>query len=77
MDQQNKLVYMGNEVILEKIISESSEQFNQRLKYIMNMENKKIDWKEAVRLSKIWHCINFLNCKYQPDIHYMVSKYDK
>jgi hypothetical protein len=69
--------YMGKEVTILQYLSESINQFNKRLEYIKKLENKEIDWKEANRLSKIWYCIKFKNCRYTPDVYHTVIKYDK
>jgi 3-polyprenyl-4-hydroxybenzoate decarboxylase len=69
--------YLGkNEKVLQ-YLSESDNQFNQRLKYIKKLENNKIVWKEANTLSKIWYNIKFKNCKYAPELNYKVINYDK
>ena len=57
--------------------SESNSQYNKRLEYIMKLEKANVCWKEANRLSKIWYCIKFKNCKYLPEVYHMVIRYDK
>jgi hypothetical protein len=72
-----KLTYLGNDVDIIQYISESNNQFNTRLEYIKKLENKKVDWKEAVRLSKIWYCIKYKSCRYSPEVYNKVISYDK
>ncbi len=69
--------YKNKPVQILKYISESNLQFNAKLDYIKKIEKNDIDWKEANRLSKIWYCIKYKNCKYTPEIYYKVMLYDK
>lgn len=77
MEINNKNInYLNKKVSILQYLSESNNQFNKRIDYIKLLENAKIDWKEAYRLSKIWYCIKYKNCKYSPDIHYKVISYE-
>ncbi len=69
--------YLNKEVSILQYLSESNEQFVKRTEYIKLLENAKVDWKEASRLSKIWYCIKYKNCKYSPEIYYKVISYEK
>lgn len=69
--------YMEEDVKCLQYLSESNNMFNKRLEYIKKLETAKVHWKEAQRLSKIWYCIKFKNCKYLPELYHMVIKYDK
>jgi hypothetical protein len=69
--------YMGKTEKVLSYLSETKIQFQKRLEYIKKLENNKINWKEANRLSKIWFCIKFKNCKYIPEVYHLVTKYDK
>jgi len=69
--------YMGKTEKVLSYLSETKLQFQKRLQYIKKLENLKINWKEAYRLSKIWFCIKFKNCKYIPEVYHLVTKYDK
>lgn len=60
--------YLNKTEQILKFLSESENQFQQRLEYIKNIENKKVEWKEAHRLSKIWYCIKFKKCRYPQEI---------
>lgn len=71
------IIYLGKEVSIIQYLSESDSQFAQRAKYIELLERAKVDWKEATRLSKIWYCIKFKNCKYAPEVYYKVISYEK
>lgn len=78
MERTNIVIeYMGQKVNILQYLSESNSQFNQRLEYIKKLEKNQIVWKEANRLSKIWYCIKFKNCRYQPDVYYSVINHDK
>ena len=69
--------YLEKSVDILQYLSESDTQFSQRLEYIKLLEKAKVDWKEATRLSKIWYCIKFKNCKYAPEVYYKVISYEK
>jgi hypothetical protein len=78
MESNNiEIEYMEQKVNVLQYLSESKSQFNQRLEYIKRLEKNQIVWKEANRLSKIWYCIKFKNCRYQHDVYYSVIKHDK
>ena len=78
MESNNiEIEYLGQKVNVLQYLSESKKQFNQRVEYIKKLEKNQIVWKEANRLSKIWYCIKFKNCRYQPDVYYGVIKHDK
>jgi len=70
------LNYLGQNVNILKFISESNSQFNKRLEFIKKMENEKVIWKEAHRLSKIWYCNKFKKCKYSNEIYQTIKKYE-
>jgi RNase P subunit RPR2 len=67
-----EIEYLGKKVNILKYNSESNNQFNKRLEYIKILEKKKIDWKEANRLSKIWYGIHCKKCKYLPNVYHSV-----
>lgn len=69
--------YLEKSVDILQYLSESDTQFSQRLEYIKLLEKAKVDWKEATRLSKIWYCIKFKNCKYTPEVYHKVISYEK
>jgi hypothetical protein len=69
--------YLGkNEEILQ-FLSESNSEFKKRLLYIKKLEEAKIVWKEANRLSKVWYNIEFKKCKYNQDLYLKVMRYTK
>jgi hypothetical protein len=72
-----EIEYMGNIIKVQIYLSESNIQFQKKLEYIKKLEKASIDWKEANRLSKIWYCIKFKNCRYTPEVYNMVIRYDK
>lgn len=76
MENNNReIIYMNKPIKILQYLSESNSDFNKRLEYIKNLENKDIDWKEAIKLSRLWYCINIKNCKYPPEIYNKVKKY--
>ena len=72
-----EIEYLENKVLILQYLSESNNQFKKRLDYIKKLEKKKIIWKEANILSKLWYFIKFKKCKYAPEIYYKVINYDK
>lgn len=64
-----RIIYNNEYVNILQFLSESENQFQQRLEYIKSIENENIIWKEANRLSKIWYCINFKKCKYSSELY--------
>ena len=65
METDYKIISYNNENLsILKYQSESTNQFNKRLEYIKKLEKKNINWKEALRLSRIWYGINIKKCKY-------------
>jgi len=59
-----EILYLGNKVKILRYLSESNYLFNQRLKYIENLEKKKIKWKDALNQTNLWYYNKFKNCKY-------------
>ena len=64
-----KITYLGQDIDIIQYISESNNQFNARLEYIKKLETKNINWKESIRLSKIWYCIKYKSCRYSPEVY--------
>ena len=78
METNNRTIeYMGVKVSIIQYLSESNNMFNKRLEYIKKIEAHNINWKEAYRLSKIWHCIKYKQCRYTPEVYHKVIQYDK
>jgi hypothetical protein len=72
-----KISYLGKDEKVLQYLSESDNQFNQRMNYIRKLESKNIVWKEANTLSKLWYNIKFKKCKYATEIYYKVINYEK
>jgi hypothetical protein len=69
MDKELNIVYLDTNEKIIKFNCESNKRFALRILFIKILENKKIKWKEANKLSKIWYNIKFNNCKYVPQIY--------
>ena len=69
--------YLNQKVQILQYLSESKNMFNKRLEYIKKLEAQNINWKEACRLSKIWHSIKYKQCRYIPEVYHKVIQYDK
>ena len=69
METQYKIInYLGQSVKVTQYLSESDEQFNNKLIIIKKLEEKNTPWKEANKLSKIWYNIKYKNCKYSYEL---------
>lgn len=64
-----EIIYMNNPQKILQYLSESNNDFNKRLEFIKTIEKRNIDWKEAIKLSKLWYCMTVKKCKYSPDIN--------
>jgi len=65
MESQYKTIkYQDKEVKVTQYLSESDEQFNNKLIIIKKLEEQNIPLKEANKLSKIWYNVKYKNCKY-------------
>jgi methionine synthase II (cobalamin-independent) len=73
----SNIIYLNNNYKITRFICETHNEFTSRLKYIKKIELDNIKFKEALRLSKIWYCIKYKNCKYSYDIYNSVMLYDK
>ncbi len=67
--QYKTIIYMNKEVKILQYLCESNNQFNQRLEFINKLEENNIEWKEANKLSNIWHNITFKKCKYPEELY--------
>lgn len=76
MDKEISITYNNKKELLSKLITESYNQFNQRIDYIHKLEKHNIVWKEAARLSVIWYCIKFLKCKYSESLNSKIISYE-
>jgi hypothetical protein len=67
--QYKTIIYQNKEVKILQYLSESNNQFNQRLEFIKKLDNANTEWKEAQKLSKIWHNITFKKCRYPQELY--------
>jgi hypothetical protein len=76
MENQSQIIkYNNKDETIIKFFSESDENFNSRLEVIKKFEEDKLEWKEALKLSKIYSNIKFKKCKYSPQIYFSIKKY--
>jgi hypothetical protein len=68
--------YLNDDINILKYISESNNQFNNRLIFMSKLEKKNINYKEALRLSKIWFSIKYKKCTFPYEIYNYVMQYD-
>lgn len=69
--------YQSKKEKILQYITESNVQFNKRLEYIKKLEKAGVSWTDAERLSKVWYCITFRNCRYTSDLYNKVISYQK
>ena len=78
METNNHIIqYKKQTVEILQYLSESNTRFKKRMEYINKLENEDIEWKEAVRLSRIWYCIKYLKCKYIQEVYHRVMNLAK
>ena len=70
------LSYLNQDVQILRFITESNNQYDARLEYIKKLESKKIIWKDAEKLSKVWHCIKYKSCRYHPELYNKVISFE-
>lgn len=76
MEEELNITYLNNSEKIIRFNSESNNRFNERLKIIKIFESKKLKWKEANKLSKIWYNIKYNKCKYSPNIYKLYIYYN-
>lgn len=74
MDIELKILYLQNQETIIKFCSESNKRFNKRIEFIKILENNKLKWKEAHKISKIWYNIIYNKCKYSQNIYLYIMK---
>tara|TARA_A100001015_G_C14450290_1_gene503851 strand:- start:120 stop:353 length:234 start_codon:yes stop_codon:yes gene_type:complete len=73
---EKNFLYMNKKVKLFKYHSESENFFNQRLEFLKNLEKEKVNFKDAIKYSKIWSNIKFKECIYNKKVLEIIRKYD-
>ena len=73
--QIHQIKYLDKNTEITQYLCESDEQFILRIELIKKLEEKKIDYKQALKLSKIYYNIKFKKCKYTPVVYNMIRNY--
>ena len=73
--QIHQIKYLDKNTEITQYLCESDEQFISRIELIKKLEEKKIDYKQALKLSKIYYNIKFKKCKYTPVVYNMIRNY--
>lgn len=73
--QIHQIKYLDKDMKITQYLCESDEQFTLRIELIKKLEEKKIDYKQALKLSKIYYNIKFKKCKYTPVVYNMIRNY--
>ena len=73
--QIHQIKYLDKNTEITQYLCESDEQFTLRIELIKKLEEKKIDYKQALKLSKIYYNIKFKKCKYTPVVYNMIRNY--
>jgi hypothetical protein len=76
MDEEININYLNSNEIIIKFNYESNKRFKKRLEYIKILENNKINWKDALKLSKVWYNIKYNGCKYSSILYNQYLKYN-
>lgn len=71
------IIYNNNKEKVLQFVTESNTQFEKRKEYIKTAETKKYNFKEAIRLSKIWYCIMYRHAQYDKEIYTLVMNVTK
>ena len=76
METQTHIIkYKNKDETIIQFMSESNEIFNSRLDILKKLEKDDIEWKEALKISKIYYNVKFKNCKYSNQVYFLVKKY--
>lgn len=73
---EKNIKYLGKNFKIYQFYSESNNFFNKRLNFISKLENDKIPYKEALKMSKAWQNIKYKKCKYKKKLYEKIKKYD-
>tara|TARA_B110000858_G_C17664925_1_gene409064 strand:- start:91 stop:324 length:234 start_codon:yes stop_codon:yes gene_type:complete len=74
---EKELKYLNKSVKIFKYHSESENYFNQRLEFLKKLEISNVNFKDAVKFSKIWSNIKFKECRYNLKVYNNIKKFDK
>jgi hypothetical protein len=73
--QIHKIIYLDKEEKITQFLLESDEQYKDRIEFIRKLEKENINWKECIKLSKIYYNVKYRKCKYIPYIYNKIKKY--
>lgn len=73
--QEHIIIYLNTQSNIVQFLSESNEQFKDRLELIKKLEKNNIDFNNAINISKIYYNVKYKKCKYTPFVYNRVKKY--
>jgi len=73
--QEHMIIYLNTQSNIVQFLSESNEQFKDRLELIKKLEKNNIDFNNAINISKIYYNVKYKKCKYAPFVYNRVKKY--
>ena len=76
MELTKEITFKNQKYKIDRFYSESDSRFDARIKFIKKIENK-FEWKEALRLSKVWSNIKFKKCRYIQKLYLKIKNLDK
>lgn len=76
MELTKEISFKNKKYNIDRFYSESDSRFDARIKFIKKIQNK-FEWKEALRLSKVWSNIKFKKCKYMKKLYLKIKSLDK
>ena len=71
-----KIKYLKKNVEILKFQSESNNIFNKKIEFIKKLENHKVKWKYAIKITNLWEAIKYQKCKYTNSIDSYIMSYD-
>lgn len=69
MKNLTKINYNKETIVIKQNIYESNNQFNERIKFIMKLDELNINKKYIHILSMLWYSKKYLQCKYSSTIN--------
>lgn len=72
-----EIIFNNKKENLDRLPSECSLRFNERIRFIKLLESNNFIWKDAHKLSKIWYNIIYYKMKYNSSIYNQIIKFNK
>ena len=73
--QEHMIIYLNTQSNIVQFLSESNEQFKDRLELIKKLEKNNIDFNNAINISKIYYNVKYKKCRYTSPVYNSIKKY--